>query len=818
MKVLKFGGSSVGTWQRVNGVIDILIEYLNNGENIAVVFSAFQGVTDTLIEAANEAAAGSKIYKETVGDLKNRHLEAVKNLIKTPGRKPVSSKTNQLLDDLSNILYGVFLVKELTPRTLDYILGFGEYLSNFIITETLKSRGYDCEFLDSRQLIKTDNHFGFAKVQFDVTNKNIKEYFAADKKTQIITGFIASTLENETTTLGRGGSDYTASIFAAALDAEEIEIWTDVDGIMTADPRKVADSFPLKAVTYEEAMEMSHFGAKVIYPPTMLPALQKKIKIRIRNTFNPSFRGTVIIERDARVRFNVKGISSIDKISLLRVEGGGMVGIEGLTARLFNALAHEKINVLLITQGSSGHTICTAVLPEKAEAAKKIIEHEFRLEIHEGQLKRVTVQKDLSIIAVVGEDMENTPGIAGKVFQSLGKNGINTVAIAQGSSELNISLVINYSHLSKALNVLHDALFISKQKVLNLFLVGPGLVGSSLLNLLREREHNLFETYSVKVKLAGIASRSKMVFDKNGIPFNGWKEKLSSSKEKMKAADFVERMKSFNLPNTIFIDTTAGTEIINHYREILEGSISVVTPNKIANSGAYKDYRLLRDTARYSNVQFRYSTNVGAGLPMIDIIGATVTSGDKILKLVGILSGSINFILNKFNDGMKFSEAVKLANEKGYTEPDPGDDLNGVDVARKLLILVREAGIKMELKDIIVKSLLPEEANGINTAAKIFTSLKNNDPKFETLRARLAAEGKRLAYIASYNNGKASVALREISAEHPFSSLSGSENILAITTSTYKNKPLIIRGTGAGADVTAAGIISDIIKISNYLG
>lgn len=816
MRVLKFGGSSVSDAKRISNVINILKGYEHKGEKYAVVFSAFQGVTDKLIELGNLALKQSDDYKKELSVLRSRHKRIINELVPKKNQS-IHSKVKKILDELSEVLHGVNLIKELSPRSLDLIMSFGEILSCTVISEALKRNGVPCEFLDMTKIIKTDDCFGGARVDFTATNENIVRHFRRHKKTQIVTGFIGSTNGNVTTTIGRGGSDYTASIIGAALNASEIEIWTDVDGILTADPRKVKESFPLKAVTYEEAMELSHFGAKVIHPPTMLPALHKKIKIRIKNTFNPEARGTVILERQKSIAFNVKGISSIDEISLIRVQGGGMVGVTGIASRLFGALARKGINIILISQASSEHSICFAISPLHGADAKKAIEEEFKLEMLEGRIGKVIVEDNLSIIAVVGEDMKQTPGISGEVFEALGKNGINIHAIAQGSSELNISLVINRSSLTKALNVLHDSLFISKYKTINLFMAGPGLVGSELLKLIENRLEFINKEIHTKIEIKALADSKYMLFSRNGIRPDNWKSALKKSGVKSDPYKFVKYMKEMDLPNSIFVDCTAAKSYVPYYKEILDSSISVVTPNKIANSGPYKKFIELQDMAKRRNVQFRYGTNVGAALPIINNLRDLINNGDEIIKIEGVLSGTLSYIFNSLQPGENFSQIVKKAQELGYTEPDPRDDLSGLDVARKLLILIRESKISFEMKQVKVENLVPSSARKAKNVKVFFNELAKHDSRFAKKVDAAVKKGMKLCYIAKYERGKAKVGIETIGKDHPFYNLAGTDNIVAFTTKNYSQKPLVIRGPGAGADYTAFGVFVDIMRISNYL-
>ncbi len=832
MKILKFGGSSVETPERIRKVADIILSSQKENKEIAVVFSAFGGVTDKLIETSALAAKGDERYKTILSELERRHLDAVNSLIEVEKQTKVLNHIKNLLKELEALLLGVYLVKELSPKTLDAAVSLGEILSAYIISEYLKEKT-NAEFLDARDLIKTDDSFGNAKVDFKATNKNIKEYFEKQKQSknnyiiQCITGFVASTINGQTTTLGRGGSDYTAAIFAAALNAEELEVWKDVEGVLTADPRKVKKAFSVKTLTYDEAMELSHFGAKVIHSYTMRPVLEKKIPIRIRNTFEPEFLGTLITDKYLASDYMIKGVSSINDITLLTLQGKGMIGVAGIASRLFGALAEKSINIILITQASSEQSICFAIEPKHSNAAKKAVEDEFSLELKAGVIDEVKVEKELSIIAIVGENMKKYPGISGRLFQALGKNGINAIAIAQGSSELNISVVINKHNEAKALNVVHDAFFLSGTKTLNVFLVGTGLVGGTLLKQIHAQAEFLKNENLIEVKVIAIANHEKMLFSKEaeGILLDDWKSQHARSSA-ASIKEFVAKMKALNLSNSVFVDCTASDEVVSYYNEILDASISIVTPNKRANSGSYEDYIALKNTAKKRNVRFIYETNVGAGLPVINSLQDLMYSGDKILKIEAVLSGTLSYIFNNFNREKKFSEIVKKAKELGYTEPDPRDDLNGMDFARKLLILAREAGFMLELKDVTVENILPETCIAAKTVDEFFVELEKNESFFEQKKKNAEAKGKTLRFIGileTGNNkddnitGKARISLVEVDNTHPFYSLSGADNIISFTTQRYLERPLVIRGPGAGAEVTAAGVFADVINTANYL-
>jgi len=817
MKVLKFGGTSVGNAENISKVVDILLAYKKRKESFAVVFSAISGVTNMLVEAGKKASASDDSYQKVLKDIEKKHFDAIKKLLEVKTQSMAVAQIKMLINELEDLLHGVFLLKELSPRTLDLVSSFGERMSTLIITEYLKQSGVKCDFVDARTLIETDDSFGNAKVNFKITNKNIKDHFEKAKNLQVITGFIASTEKGETTTLGRGGSDYTASIIGAALSAEAIEIWTDVNGVMTADPRSVKRTFTLPAISYVEAMELSHFGAKVIYPPTLQPAFNKKIHIWIKNTFNPDFEGTLISEKTKANDFLIKGISSISDIALINLQGSGMMGVPGVSSRVFGALARKGINVILITQASSEYSICFAVTPEDSINAQNLIELEFEQEMTAKKIERVHVETELSIVALIGENMKKTPGIAGKMFTALGKNGINVIAIAQGSSELNISVVIPKHDLSKGLNALHEAFFLSDIKTLNVFVVGLGLIGSTLMKQINKASSYLLKEKSLKINVIAVSNSKKMIFNENGINLKTCKDQLLEEGQPMEIGAFIKEMKKLNLENSVFVDNTSSKDIVLHYEEVLKNSISIVTPNKLANSDKYKEYEKLQKTCQKYKARFLYETNVGAGLPVINTLRDLKYSGDKIIKIEGILSGTLSYIFNNFKKGSKFVDIVKEAKENGFTEPDPRDDLNGMDVARKILILAREAGYTLELSDVIVENILPESCLKAKSVEDFFNQLEKNNAVFEEKLEKAEKNKKVLRFIAKLQDGKATVNLESVGPEHPFYNLSGSDNMISFTTDRYKERPLVIKGPGAGAEVTAAGVFAEIISISNYL-
>jgi aspartokinase/homoserine dehydrogenase 1 len=814
MIIIKFGGTSVASAQRIQALATIVNDLKRKHKKLGVVVSAFGGVTDELIKMSRLAAKQDGDYINVFHEIRERHLKAVREL-GLHRDKSLHDFLEETFAELHDILHGVYLVRELSSRTLDFLSGHGEVLSAKIIAHYFKSLKMGAAFLDARTVIKTDENFGSARVDFNLTNRNIREYFKKSKSIEIITGFVASTHKDEMTTLGRGGSDYTAAIFGAAVDAKEIQIWTDVDGVMTADPRKVKKAFSIAAMTYEEAMEMSHFGAKVIHPPTIQPALDKKIPLLIKNTFKPEHPGTFISTQSSDPSFLIKGISSIDNISLLTMQGSGMVGVAGISARLFNSLSQAKVNVILITQGSSEHTISFAVKPEDSLRAQTAIEETFHLEIRARLIQKVRVEKDLSIVAVIGENMRNTPGVSGRLFQALGKNGISVVATAQGSSELNISTVIHRHDLDKALNALHQSFFLSDVKTLSVFLVGTGLIGKTLIKQIAKHKEYLKSTRSLEINVVGVTNSRKMIFDADGISISRFPDAM----EKGEPADlhqFVQAMINLNLPQSIFVDCTSNEDVVKHYAEIMENSISIVTPNKIANSDSYKNYLNLRNISKRRNVRFLYETNVGAGLPVINTLTDLLTSGDEIRRIEAVLSGTLSFIFNNYKEGVEFSEIVKQAQEKGYTEPDPRVDLSGKDVARKLLILARETGLKLEMKDIQIDQILPPSCMKAKSVPAFFVELKKNNHVFEAKRMKAAKNNKVLRFIASLEKGKAKISLQEVDANHPFYNLSGSDNIISFTTERYAERPLVVKGPGAGAEVTAAGVFAEIISIGKY--
>lgn len=814
MKVLKFGGSSVKNAENINKVLDILQSKIDQGEKFTVVCSAMGGITDLLIKMSELAARGKDEYIAFYHQFRDRHETTAKELLGDKHYMEIVDELDQNYSVLKDLLKGIFLVREVSSRTMDYVLSFGERNSNFIIAKALQKSGIDAEYLDARSIIVTNKDFGSAKVDFKLTNEKISSHYSSVGNVQVVTGFIASDRGGLTTTLGRGGSDFTAAILAGALTATDLEIWTDVDGVLTSDPRKVKKAFTVDRLSYAEAMEMSHFGAKVIYPPTIQPAMSKGIPIYIKNTFNPSHPGTKIhTDTDDNFRSPIKGISALSDIALMNLEGSGMMGTPGISGRLFSTLAKRDINVILITQASSEHSISFAVAEKDAQKAKSLIEVEFQKEIESSNIAPIGIDRNQVIIAVIGEKMKSVPGVAGKLFNSLGKNGINVAAIAQGSSELNISFVINKDDQSKAMNLIHDSFFLSEQKRINIFSIGVGLIGGTLLSQIEDQKDYLKDDLSLELKIAGLSNSRKMLFNSEGIEAKDWKGQMENSELKADVRSFVDQMIEMNLPNTIFIDNTASGTVPEFYKEILKESISIVTPNKIATSSSYSHYLDLKATAKKNNVQFLYETNVGAGLPVLSTLQGLINSGDRIEKIEAVVSGSLSYIFNNFDGSVAFSDLVMKAKELGYTEPDPRDDLSGSDVRRKIIILTREAGIAIEPEDVELEPILPQsclDADGIDA---FFETLVAENDYFTGLINNAKSQGRVLRFIASTENGKAKISLQAVGPESPFHSLQMSDNMIVFTTKRYNKRPLIVRGPGAGAEVTAGGVFSDIIAI-----
>ncbi|SNY99491.1 bifunctional aspartate kinase/homoserine dehydrogenase I [Flagellimonas pacifica] len=814
MKVLKFGGTSVANPENINRV-KVIVQNVGS-KKVAVVVSAFGGITDLLLNTASLAANQNLKYKESLAEIENRHISTIKELIPVQKQSGILSKVKSDLNVLETLLEGAFLIGEITPKLSDKIVSYGELLSSFIISEFFKAEGLDATFKDSRELIVTDENYGKAAVDFKKTNQQCNAFFEADKhQTFILPGFVASSSAGNSTTLGRGGSDYTAAIIAAAENADILEIWTDVSGMYTANPKLVKQAKCVANISYEEAMELSHFGAKVLYPPTIQPILNKEIPIVVKNTFHPEDPGTYIAKNNHGNGKTVRGISHVGNISLLSLEGPGMIGIPGISKRFFETLSFEDISVVLITQASSEHSICVGISDDDVEKAVAVVNESFNYEVASGKIKPVIVEKELAIIALVGDNMKSHQGLSGKMFSTLGKNNVNIRAIAQGASERNISAVIKKEDVKKALNSLHEAFFEENIKQLNLYVMGVGNVGSKFLGQIQQQNAYLKEELKLNIRVIGISNSRTMVFDENGINLNNWQTALANG-EKADKSQFYEKVKSLNFRNSVFVDNTASEEVSQSYPDYLKNSISVVTCNKIACSSNYDYYKDLKQLAKKYNAPFLFETNVGAGLPIIDTLKHLIASGDKVKKIQAVLSGSLNFVFNNFDDSTTFHDVVKQAQKEGYTEPDPTIDLSGIDVMRKILILARESGNQLDIEQIENEAFLPKESLETNSNEAFFESLVKYETDFQKIYKEASEADSKLKYVAQFGDGKAKVGLQKIPKGHDFYNLEGSDNIVLFFTERYPNQPLIIKGAGAGAEVTASGIFADIIRIGNF--
>ncbi len=812
MKILKFGGSSVATPETIQQVASIIRQNYSRGEKFSFVVSAFGGVTDKLLGMAQIASTGDESFEKEWSEVKQRHLDMVASLLVNGFRQEAEEKVERRFANLLHVLKGIHALREVTPRSRDYIVSFGERNSAYIISRYLTQEGVPANYLDARKVVLTDASFGGAQVQIEATYQKIRDWFDVQPGLAVITGFIGATHDGITTTLGRGGSDFTAAIFGAALSADVIEIWTDVNGILTADPRAVRDAHTLPEVTYAEAMEMSHFGAKVIYPPTIQPALRAAIPIYIRNTFNPDFEGTKISGSRQPNANLITGMASIGNVVLLTLRGSGMVGVPGFAARLFSSLAQGHVNIIMITQGSSEHSISFAVTPTEADLAKALVEEEFDLELTRKVIEPVKVESNLCIVAIIGESIKIRHGISGTLFKALGANGVNVVAIAQGSSELIISVVIHKSDEKKALNAIHETFFKESITQVHLFMVGVGLVGEKLLEQIHQQNETLRKEHQIEVCLSGLANSRQMAFAEKGISFTQYQKDLDAG-EPSDMALFVKKMAAMNLRNAIFVDATASDAVPVFYESILEKSISISTPNKVAASSSQLQYQRLKKVARMYKAQYAFETNVGAGLPILTTIQDLVRSGDTITKIEGVLSGTLSYIFGAFTEGIRFSDVVKEAKAKGFTEPDPRVDLSGKDVARKIVILAREIGLKMELDDVMINPVLPKNCSDAPDIPAFFKALEASDDYFDGLRKKAADQGRVLRMVAKLENKKCHIGLQSVDDSSPFYSLQGGDNMIAITSKRYTPYPLVVRGPGAGADVTAAGVFAEIVKI-----
>jgi aspartokinase/homoserine dehydrogenase 1 len=810
MQVLKFGGSSVANAENINRVVEIIKNKKADVKKIVVV-SALCGITDLLLKTAALAEANDKSYKTILQEIENKHLDTVKNLIPVQQQGGVLSLVKTICNEAEDICNGIFLLRELSARTKDRIVSYGELLSSQIIAAKLNAAGLIAEWKDAREIIVTDSNYGMAAVDFAATNKKTSSFFKASPASLfIIPGFIASDKKNITTTLGRGGSDYTAAILAAALDASVLEIWTDVSGMMTADPRLVTNIKHIPQISYQEAMELSHFGAKVIYPPTIQPVMKKGIPVWIKNTFAPNELGTVIKNEATATGTSIQGISSINNTVLLSLEGSGMVGIPGFSKRLFEALANASINVILITQGSSEHSICVGVDEHASAKAKEVVDAAFAYEIETNKVDPIIIETALSIVAIVGDNMKNHSGISGKMFSALGRNGVSIRAIAQGSSERNISAVIATADVKKAINVLHEEFFETTYKQVNLFIAGLGNVGQKFLDQLQQQKQFLMEKLRIQIRVVGIANSKKMYFNEEGVDIANWQSEMQKG-EAMNLDAFTSTIHTKNLRNSVFADVTANEELATIYGDLLQKSISVVACNKVAASSQYAYYKKLKDLANEFNSQFLFETNVGAGLPIIGTLKDLLHSGDKINRIQAVLSGTLNFVFNNYDGKTSFASVVKQAQDEGYTEPDPRLDLSGKDVMRKIMILARESGEQMEMEDISNNSFMPESCM-IGSVEDFYVAMEKEEVHFKKILDAAKAAGKKLKFVASYDKGKAAVGLQQVDEQSDFYHLYGKDNVVLFYTDRYPVQPLVVKGAGAGAAVTASGVFADIIR------
>jgi aspartokinase/homoserine dehydrogenase 1 len=817
MRILKFGGSSVADTERIKGVMRIIRHYSSGDPDISVVVSAQSGVTDKLVKLCEMISDVSFDWEEVVQELEQRHLQVAKELLPVEQQPAAMAEIMSMCNELSDLVKGATLVGEVTSRTHDQILSFGERLSAYLVCQAIKTDIPEALYIDSRLIIKTDETFGRARVKFDLSNKLIKEYYVKNRGLKIVTGFIASSVNGQTTTLGRNGSDYTASVLGAALGADGIEIWSDTDGVMTADPGWVKEAQSIEQLSYIEAMELSHFGARVIFPASLQPAMAREIPVLVKNTLNPDHKGTLICKESNKENGFIKGITSLENVCLINVEGSGMLGVAGVSARLFNALSIQNISVILISQASSEHSICIAMMKDEAEKACQILQETFKEELFSGWISSIAYESELAIVAVVGENMRHMPGVAARVFGPLGRNGINVKAISQGSSELNISFVIQEKDLRKTLNILHQSLFSRETRQLHLFIAGTGSVGSRLLQMIGNHYGYLVRE-KIDLHICGLINRRKMLTGEYPILPDNWEELLENGAEKADFRKFFESMLSKNMENSVFVDVTAADEPAEYYYKMLSANIAIVAANKRANTLGMEHYLRIHEAAKKRNVSFHYETNVGAGLPVINVIRNITAGGDEVIRIDAILSGTINWLLSEYDGSRPFSELVKVAKERGYTEPHPGDDLSGMDVARKCLILARECGLEIEIESIVVDTLMLPEAANAEDLPDFFRLMERYDPIFHNKYRKAVANGKKLRYVASIESGSASVKLLEVGKSHPFFALQGSENCIFFTTKYYQQYPLVIKGPGAGVDVTAAGLLADIIRIAERVG
>jgi aspartokinase/homoserine dehydrogenase 1 len=814
MIVLKFGGSSIGNAESIKKGIEIIKNY-SSEKDLVVVVSALQGVTNLLESSGVKSLNKNTDYLGQIEEIENMHLAIVNELIAADGRDALVGFVKELCGEAKEICQGVEILGEYTDKAKARLLGIGERLSSRVISEIYAEEGIVNVLKDACEFIVTDDNFLSAKVDATVSSKKTNEVFADVNCLAVVPGYIAATVSGQITTLGRGGSDYTASLIAKYLDAERIDIWTDVDGMLTASPEMVSASYSIPKLSYEEAMELSYFGAKVLYPISVQPAMEKQIPIVVKNTFNTDFEGTLISKYEDENGSVVKGFSSIDNISLVTLSGAGMVGVPGVAARAFKALSDANINILTITQSSSEHTISVGICSDVASQAAERIDAEFEVEIGRGKIRKTELENKLSIVAIVGDKMRESVGVAGKALRLLGLNGINIHSIAQGGTERNITVIVNDKNTKKALNVLHDGFFLSKYKKVHLYAIGIGTVGGTMLKQLKEQYEYLKEEYRIDVRLVGVANSRKMLFDEKGIDLENYKSLLDSDGETMTLQGYVERIKAQNLRHGIFVDNTASSDIAGIYNDVALQNVSIVTSNKVMASSPLPKLEELKGILKERGLKFLNETNVAAGLPILKTIEDLVAAGDKIVKIQAVLSGSLNFIFNNISETLSFSEAVVQAREKGLTEPDPSIDLSGLDVMRKILILARVSGYRLELEDVKSQDIIPKKDQEADSFEELLKNLERNNDQIEEIRKKADAENRELRYVAEFENGEAVTGLQAVDSSHPAYYLDGMDNIILLYTQRYADQPLVIKGAGAGPEVTATGVFADVMRLAN---
>ncbi len=818
MKVLKFGGTSIKDADRIRNVLNIIGRTAQESD-IIVVVSAIRKVTDLLLDAAVMAGKGDAGYSERLSEIETLHRGLVDDLIRAEGRKAVEHYLQEELNELGDVLHGVSLLRELSDKSSALIMSFGERFSAWIISGFLRQEGFDASYVDARKMIVTDSNHCDARVDMQASKKLIGAWFEKAGGVPVVTGYIGAAPDGSATTLGRGGSDYTATIIGAAVGAEKIEVWTDVDGFFSADPKRVKDAYALPFISYGEAMELSHSGAKVLHPYSVHPAMKAGIPVSIRNSYNPEAEGTHIGVReksDTGAERPVTGLSSINDVVLLNLSGSGMVGVPGIASRLFSCLARHLINIIFISQASSEQSISLVINVSQAEKARRILEEEFEAEITARQIESLTLRKNIAIIAVVGNNMTGHPGVSAHLFETLGKNGINVIAVAQGSNEMNISFVVDSHDEDKALNCIHESFFLSRRRV-HVFIAGTGTIAKSLIGQLRDHSLTLRKEMELDVVVSGMANTRMMAVSDEGIDLRNWEEALEPRNDGKTVGDYVRLIKARNLHNTIFVDCTASAEVSESYPDLLASNISVATANKLGMAGSWELYETIRDAQRSSNARFLYETNVGAGLPIINTLNDLRNSGDKIIRIEGVLSGTLSYIFNELRKGGKFSEIVQKAKEAGYTEPDPREDLSGADFARKFLILGRELGYKLEYEDIECESLVPENLRTEMSVDTFMEKLRSADAVYEEKIRDAAENDMTIAYAGEISEGKARISVKMLPLSNPVAGLNGTENMVVFTTDRYLDTPLVVKGPGAGGEVTAGGVFADILRIASYL-